>query len=214
MIEIVLPRLNRLVPSLESTFQKLVEEQGELSEAILRWMEEQGTPGAREALHHVAGELLDVAQTCISMTFVLEDIAPDVRLDAMMDEHLAKLLRKGYVRQIQEVDDVYITVTVDGYRALRLPRLIIPGVTLDSTVLNISVAIGRFAQWIGKFRGASGETCVRTDEQVLRGCGLNLLHIAQCCFTMLYILEETFVMDIDGLLYAHVEKLKQRGYVK
>ncbi|AMA72314.1 MULTISPECIES: MazG-like family protein [Aneurinibacillus] len=211
-MEIVLPRLNRLVPSLESTFRKLVEEQGELSEAILCWMDEQGTPRAREALQNVAGELLDVAQTCISMTFVLEDLAPEVRLEDMIDDHLAKLLRKGYLESV--AGDVYIKVNEEGFRAMSLPRLTIPGVTLDSTVLNISVAIGRFAQWIGKFRGASGEKRVHTDEQILKGCGLNLLHIAQCCFTMLYILEETFLMDIDALMRAHVEKLKKRGYVK
>jgi NTP pyrophosphatase (non-canonical NTP hydrolase) len=210
-MEIVLPRLNRLIPSLESTFHKLVEEQGELSEAILGWIDEQGTPHAREALLNVAGELLDVAQTCISMTFVLEDLAPDVRLEQMIDDHLAKLLRKGYLQNT--AGDVYIKVNKEGYREMSLPRLIIPGVTLDSTVLNISVAIGRFAQWIGKFRGASGEMRVYSDEQILKGCGLNLLHIAQCCFTMLYILENTFVMDIDSLVRAHIEKLKRRGYV-
>jgi NTP pyrophosphatase (non-canonical NTP hydrolase) len=210
-MEIVLPRLNRLVPSLESTFHKLVEEQGELSEAILSWMEEQGTPRAREALLNVARELLDVAQTCISMTFVLEELAPDVRLEQMLDDHLDKLLRKGYLQSIS--GDVYSKVNEEGFREMSLPRLVIPGVTLDSTVLNISVAIGRFAQWIGKFRGASGEARIYTDEQVLRGCGLNLLHIAQCCFTMLYILEDTFLMDIDALMRAHIEKLKQRGYV-
>lgn len=210
-MEIVLPRLSRLVPSLESTFHKLVEEQGELSEAILGWIDEQGTPRAREALENVAGELLDVAQTCISMTFVLEDLAPDVRLEEMIDDHLAKLLRKGYLQSV--AGDIYINVNKDGFREMSLPRLVIPGVTMDSTVLNISVAIGRFAQWIGKFRGASGEARVYTDEQILKGCGLNLLHIAQCCFTMLYILEETFLMDINALMRMHVDKLKRRGYV-
>ncbi|WP_047151378.1 hypothetical protein [Aneurinibacillus tyrosinisolvens] len=212
MIEIVLPRLTRLIPSLESTFHKLVEEQGELSEAILQWMDEQGTPNARDALHRVAGELLDVAQTCISMTFVLEDLAPDVRLENLMEEHLKKLLRKGYLDR--DTGDVYLKITEEGYRAISLPRPVIPGVTLDSTVLTISVAVGRFAQWIGKFRGASGEFVRYDDEQVIRGCGLNLLHIAQCCFTMLYILEQTFLMDIDTLVTSHIEKLKQRGYVK
>ncbi|MFT9848605.1 MazG-like family protein [Aneurinibacillus sp. REN35] len=210
-MEIVLPRLNRLVPSLESTFHKLVEEQGELSEAILSWMEEQGTPRAREALENVAGELLDVAQTCISMTFVLEDLAPDIRLEELIDDHLSKLLRKGYLQDVG--GDIYINVNEAGFREMSLPRLVIPGVTLDSTVLNISVAVGRFAQWIGKFRGASGEVRIHSDEQIVKGCGLNLLHIAQCCVTMLYILEETFLMDTGALMRAHVDKLKRRGYV-
>lgn len=212
MIEIVLPRLNCLIPSMDSTFRKLVEEQGELSEAILLWMKEQGTQEARKALQGVAKELLDVAQTCISMTFVLEDEVPYVKLEELMGDHVAKLIRKGYIGQ--ELGEVYVKKTEDGHRAISLPRLTIPGVTLDNTVLNISVGIGRFAQWIGKFSGASGEQKVYTDEQILRGCGLNLLHIAQCCFTMLYILENTFLMDIDQLVKEHVHKLKVRGYVK
>lgn len=212
MMEIVLPRLNCLVPSLEFTFQKLVEEQGELSEAILHWMEKQGTPEARQALHMVAKELLDVAQTCISMTFVLEDHEPYVKLEELMDKHLEKIIRKGYMGR--EAGEFYIKKTVDGHRAISLPRLIIPGVTLDNTVLNISVGTGRFAQWIGKFSGASGEHSVYTKEEIIRGCSLNLLHIAQCCFTMLYILEETFLMDIDQLVQEHIHKLKVRGYVK
>lgn len=212
MIEIVLPRLNCLVPSLESTFRKLVEEQGELSEAILQWMKEQGTSEARKALKNVAKELLDVAQTCISMTFVLEDEEPHLKLEKLMDEHLAKLDRKGYITQ--ETGEVFVRKTLEGYRAISLPRLTIPGVTLDNTVLNISVGLGRFAQWIGKFSGASGESRIYTNDEVIRGCGLNLLHIAQCCFTMLYILAETFLMDIDLLVQEHVQKLKVRGYVK
>ncbi len=212
MIEIVLPRLNCLVPSLESTFQKLVEEQGELSESILYWMEKQGTPEARKALHMVAKELLDVAQTCISMTFVLEDQEPYVKLEELMDDHLGKLIRKGYIGQ--EAGEFYVKKTVDGHRAISLPRLTIPGVTLDNTVLNISVGVGRFAQWSGKFSGASGEKTIYSADQIIRGCSLNLLHIAQCCFTMLYILEDTFLMDIDQLVKEHIHKLKIRGYVK
>ncbi|MBO8171465.1 MAG: nucleotide pyrophosphohydrolase [Bacillaceae bacterium] len=212
MIQIALPRLNGLVPTIESTFHKLVEEQGELSDAILYWSEQQGTPQAREALHQVAGELLDVAQTCISLTFVLEEMAPEVRLHDLMDDHLQKLRRKGYLQE--DTGEIYFKVTEEGFRLMSLPRLTIPGVTLDNTVLEISVGVGRFAQWIGKFSGASGETRVKTQEEIWKGCGLNLLHIAQCCFTMLYILQQTFLMDTDLLVQEHIEKLKKRGYVK
>lgn len=212
MIQIALPRLNGLVPSIESTFHKLVEEQGELSETILDWTELQGTAEARAALHRVAGELLDVAQTCISLTFVLQDLAPELHLEDLMEEHLQKLRKKGYYQGGEE--EAFITVTDDGYRLLSLPRLTIPGVSLDSTVLNISMAVGRFAQWIGKFSGANGEKDVKSREEIYRGCGLNLLHIAQCCFTMLYILQQTFLMDTDRLVKEHVDKLKVRGYVK
>ncbi len=212
MIQIALPRLNGLVPTIESTFHKLVEEQGELSEAILDWIEKQGTVEAREALHKVAGELLDVAQTCISLTFVLEEMAPEIHLEDLMDEHLIKLRNKGYLQE--EADRINFDVTEQGYRLMSLPRLRIPGVTLDNTVLNISVAIGRFAQWIGKFSGASGEQDIRSQYEIWKGCGLNLLHIAQCCFTMLYILQQTYLMDTDRLVHEHIAKLRKRGYVK
>jgi hypothetical protein len=129
-----------------------------------------------------------------------------------MDDHLGKIIRKGYMNQ--EAGEFYVKKTVDGHRAISLPRLIISGVTLDNTVLNISVGVGRFAQWIGKFSGASGEETVHSTDQIIRGCGLNLLYIAQCCFTMLYILEDTFLMDIHQLVKAHIQKLKVRGYVK
>ena len=132
------------------------------------------------------------------MTFVLEDEEPHLKLEKLMDEHLAKLDRKGYIAQ--ETGEVFVRKTLEGIERLVFPRLTIPGVTLDNTVLNISVGLGRFAQWIGKFSGASGESRIYTNDEVIRGCGLNLLHIAQCCFTMLYILAETFLMDIDLLV--------------
>jgi len=213
VIQIALPRLNGLVPSVESTFRKLVEEQGELSEAILIWREQQGTPYARKALHEVAAELIDVAQTCISLTFVLES-AVALDLQDLLDDHLEKLRRKNYLNEEIRREQVIFHVTEDGYRVMSLPRLVIPGVTLDSTVLNISMAVGRFAQWIGKFSGASGEKVENSQHEIDLGCGLNLLHIAQCCFTMLYILQETYLMDTDQLVADHLLKLKQRGYIK
>jgi hypothetical protein len=210
MIQIALPRLNRLVPSIESTFHKLVEEHGELSETIIDWSILQGSEKAREALHLVAGELLDVAQTCISLAFVLEDIEPNVNLSDLLSQHLSKLTRKGYLHHEEKVE---FKTTEEGYRLMSLPRLSIPNVSLESTVLNISVALGRFAQFIGKFNGASGEARTKTPEEMTTGCGLNILHIAQCCFTMLYILEHTFLMDIQKLVKEHVAKLKVRGYI-
>jgi hypothetical protein len=48
---------------------------------------------------------------------------------------------------------------------------------------------------------------------VWEGCSLSLLHIAQCCFTMLYILEQTFLIDVSQLMEEHVQKLKLKGYV-
>lgn len=94
-----LPRLDGLTPTLESTALKLMEEAGELGAAIGKV---RGLSGERErwteedALDHVAAELLDVAQTAVTMMFVLEK---DYRIDvsAMVEVHLKKLRKKGYL---------------------------------------------------------------------------------------------------------------------
>lgn len=98
---IPLPRLNRIQPSVESTALKLMEEAGELGAAISRL---RGLPGIQqrpdaapdELLQDVARELLDVAQTAITMMFVLED-QYGLNIAHMLEEHLQKVRRKGYL---------------------------------------------------------------------------------------------------------------------
>ncbi|MHB1506338.1 MAG: MazG-like family protein [Sulfobacillus sp.] len=101
-----LPRLNGLVPTLESTALKLMEEAGELGAAIGKV---RGLSGERQrwsedaALTHVAAELLDVAQTAVTMMFVLEkDYGMDVA--EMRQAHLDKLRRKGYLEADAAID--------------------------------------------------------------------------------------------------------------
>lgn len=96
-----LPRLNRLNPNLESTALKLMEEAGELAQAIGKY---RGLSGEQVSLdeptviREIAKELLDVAQTAITMMFVMEqDYGIDV--DILLKEHWAKLERKGYLEQ-------------------------------------------------------------------------------------------------------------------
>jgi len=96
---ITLPRLDGLRPTLESTALKVMEEAGELGAAIgkVRGMSgEAGRWPEREAMDHVCAELLDVAQTAVTMMFVLE---ADYELDAraMLHEHMKKLKEKGYL---------------------------------------------------------------------------------------------------------------------
>jgi len=72
---VTLPRLNRLSPSLEGTALKIMEESGELAQAIGKF---RGLSGERqrleeeEALHMVALELIDVAQTAVTNTDIAE----------------------------------------------------------------------------------------------------------------------------------------------
>ena len=95
MERLYLPKLNRLHPTLESTVLKVVEESGELARAVLQHLAD---PAAKTpaSLDEVAAELLDVAQTCVTMIFVLED-EYGLRCEEMVDVHLAKLRRKNYL---------------------------------------------------------------------------------------------------------------------
>jgi len=95
---ITLPRLNRLNPSLESTALKIMEESGELAQAIgkLRGLNgETQRVEETEAMQLVAKELIDVAQTAVTMMFVLEE-QYGIDLDKVLTEHIAKLRSKGY----------------------------------------------------------------------------------------------------------------------
>ncbi|HVJ49774.1 MazG-like family protein [Desulfitobacterium sp.] len=95
---VTLPRLNRLSPSLESTALKIMEESGELAQAIGKF---RGLSGERlrveeaEAMQMVAQELVDVAQTAVTMMFVLEE-QYGIHLDEILEEHVNKLRKKGY----------------------------------------------------------------------------------------------------------------------
>lgn len=95
---ITLPRLNRLSPSLEGTALKIMEESGELAQAIGKFRGlsgEQQRLEEAEAMQLVAGELVDVAQTAVTMMFVLEE-QYGIDLEVVLQAHIAKLRQKGY----------------------------------------------------------------------------------------------------------------------
>ncbi|MBE3589765.1 MAG: MazG-like family protein [Firmicutes bacterium] len=96
-----LPRLNGLRPTLESTALKLMEEAGELAEAIGKFRSlsgERAPAGAAGASSYdaIVQELLDVAQTAVTMMFVLEE-QHGVDLRGVLRRHLQKLVDKGYL---------------------------------------------------------------------------------------------------------------------
>lgn len=214
MESIYLPKLNKLTPTLESTLLKAVEEAGELARAVLKFLPYEGSPAgvlageAAPLLADVSEELLDVAQTCVTMIFVMEDFY-DIKADTLIDAHLDKLVAKGYRydrgRTYRIADD-------GGFKRLNLPRLALDGVTLLTTVCKIQEELGELTQFLGKRSGASGEGRQLTPEAAMRGCALELLDVAQCCFTMMYILAERHAVDIKGLLDGHVAKLRRKGY--
>ncbi|BAF61003.1 MAG: nucleotide pyrophosphohydrolase [Pelotomaculum sp.] len=97
---VALPKLNNLSPTIESTALKLMEEAGELAQAIgkLRGLSgEAEKRGEQEVMMIITRELLDVAQTAVSMMFVLEE-QYGVDLERARQEHISKLVKKGYLK--------------------------------------------------------------------------------------------------------------------
>ena len=94
-----LPRLNGLNPTMESTALKLMEEAGELAQCIGKFRGLSGEKIHMEENHvieEIARELLDVAQTAVTMMFVMEENY-NINIDQMLENHVEKLLRKGYL---------------------------------------------------------------------------------------------------------------------
>lgn len=98
---IALPKLNNLSPTMESTALKLMEEAGELAQAIgkLRGMSgERASYQETEVMELITKELLDVAQTAVSMMFVLEEHY-GINIEKAQEQHIEKLVRKGYLSE-------------------------------------------------------------------------------------------------------------------
>lgn len=98
---VALPKLNNLTPTMESTALKLMEEAGELAQAIgkLRGLNgEQMKFTEAEVMDMITKELLDVAQTAVSMMFVLEENY-GVNIEKAFVDHINKLIKKGYLTQ-------------------------------------------------------------------------------------------------------------------
>ncbi|MDD2585153.1 MAG: MazG-like family protein [Syntrophomonadaceae bacterium] len=94
-----LPRLNQLNPTLESTALKLMEEAGELAQVIGKYRGLSGeiiSIDPDTIVQEIAKELLDVAQTAVTMMFVMEEQF-GVNIESVLEEHWAKLERKGYL---------------------------------------------------------------------------------------------------------------------
>lgn len=94
-----LPRLDLLDPSLESTALKLMEEAGELAECIGKYRGLSGEVVQRQeskVVEEIAVELLDVAQTAVTMMFVMEE-KYGIDIEALLHKHLEKLMSRGYL---------------------------------------------------------------------------------------------------------------------
>ncbi len=85
---------------MESTALKLMEEAGELAQAIGKFRGQSGEVvkiDEEKVVDMMAKELLDVAQVAVSMMFVLEENY-NIDLDTKLTEHIEKLKKKGYIK--------------------------------------------------------------------------------------------------------------------
>ncbi len=94
-----LPKLNQLKPTLESTALKLMEEAGELAQVIGKYRGlsgEQVHLDEKTIVKQIAKELLDVAQTAVTMMLSLIQQF-GLNIDTILQEHWQKMEDKGYL---------------------------------------------------------------------------------------------------------------------
>jgi NTP pyrophosphatase (non-canonical NTP hydrolase) len=97
---IALPCLDALSPTLESTALKLMEETGELAQVIGKYRGMSGEPDHLEqqkVVDLIVEELVDVAQTAVTMMFVMEDNY-QVDIEAALQRHVKKMFKRGYMK--------------------------------------------------------------------------------------------------------------------
>ncbi len=96
------PELNGLDKiTMETTALKLMEEAGELSQAISKFRGLNGeivNMSEKEIVEKIVSELLDVMQVCATMTYVLQK-KYDINMEKELEQHIKKLKNKGYIKE-------------------------------------------------------------------------------------------------------------------
>lgn len=99
-------------------------------------------------------------------------------------------------------------------KTISLPRLNQLTPTLESTALKLMEETGELAQVIGKFRGLSGESICMQEDNIREEIARELLDVAQTAVTMMFVMEESYGINIDDMLHKHIEKLERKKYLK
>lgn len=99
-------------------------------------------------------------------------------------------------------------------KTLSLLRLNLLTPTLESTALKLMEETGELAQVIGKLRGLSGEDIHMDAENINEEIASELLDVAQTAVTMMFVMEESYGVNIDYMLEKHINKLKRKNYLK
>lgn len=100
------------------------------------------------------------------------------------------------------------------FKSISLPRLNNLKPNIESTALKLMEEAGELAQLIGKFRGLNGENCRMEEEKAIDRISEELLDVAQVAISMMFVLEESYSIDIQKKVNSHIEKLKRKGYIK
>lgn len=100
------------------------------------------------------------------------------------------------------------------FKSISLPRLNNLKPNIESTALKLMEEAGELAQLIGKYRGLNGESCKMEEKQVVDRIAEELLDVAQVAISMMFVLEESYSIDIQEKVTNHIEKLIRKGYIK
>jgi NTP pyrophosphatase (non-canonical NTP hydrolase) len=100
------------------------------------------------------------------------------------------------------------------YKSISLPRLNNLKPNIESTALKLMEEAGELAQLIGKFRGLNGEKCEMEEKEVMEKMSEELLDVAQVAVSMMFVLEESYDVDIEEKVEQHIQKLIRKKYIK
>ncbi|MDF2531922.1 MAG: MazG nucleotide pyrophosphohydrolase [Clostridia bacterium] len=100
------------------------------------------------------------------------------------------------------------------YKSISLPRLNNLKPNIESTALKLMEEAGELAQIIGKFRGLNGEKFEMTEKEVIEKMSEELLDVAQVAVSMMFVLEETYNVDIEEKVQQHIQKLIRKKYIR
>ncbi|HYE81816.1 MAG TPA: MazG-like family protein [Clostridia bacterium] len=100
------------------------------------------------------------------------------------------------------------------FKSISLPRLNNLKPNIESTALKLMEEAGELAQLIGKYRGLNGESCKMEEKQAIDRIAEELLDVAQVAISMMYVLEESYSIDIQEKVKSHIEKLIRKGYIR
>jgi NTP pyrophosphatase (non-canonical NTP hydrolase) len=105
-------------------------------------------------------------------------------------------------------------LTNTEFKSISLPRLNNLKPNIESTALKLMEEAGELAQLIGKYRGLNGENCKMEESQAVDRIAEELLDVAQVAISMMFVLEESYSIDIQEKVNCHIEKLIRKGYIK